>query len=198
MSQKTVDFYFDIGSPAAYLAWTQMPALIKDTGAKLNSIPFLLGGVFKATGNASPVTIPAKGKWLMGDLQRWAQQYAIAPLKMPATFPINTLPLMRALVGMQMRHPQRYQALGDALYAGMFEQGLDMGDQSVLGAVLTKAGFDPAQVFALTQDAEVKAQLMANTEQAIQRGAFGAPSFFVDGALFWGQDRLQFVRQALL
>jgi 2-hydroxychromene-2-carboxylate isomerase len=198
MSQKTVEFYFDIGSPAAYLAWTQMPALIQNTGATLNSIPILLGGVFKATGNASPVTIPAKGKWLIGDLQHWAKHYAIPPLKMPAVFPINTLALMRAMVGMQMHHPQRYQALGDALYAGMFEHGLDMGDPSVLGHVLSQAGFDPAQVFALTQNAEVKAQLMANTEQAIQRGAFGAPSFVVNGELFWGQDRLQFVRQALL
>ena len=195
---KTLDFYFDIGSPAAYLAWTQIPKLVQETGAQLRSLPFLLGGAFKATGNASPVTIPAKGKWLIRDLQHWAAQYGLPPIKMPASFPVNTLPFMRAMIGIQMHDAARYQALGDALYVGMFVDGLDMNDPAVVGTVLAKAGFDPAAIMAITQEPEVKAKLMANTDAAIAAGAFGAPSFVVDGELFWGQDRLHFVRSALL
>jgi 2-hydroxychromene-2-carboxylate isomerase len=195
---KSCDFYFDIGSPAAYLAWTQIPKLAQETGAQIHLIPFLLGAVFKATGNTSPVFIPAKGQWLIGDLQRWAKHYGIAALKMPPSFPVNTLPFMRALVGTQMRDPARFQALGDALYVGMFEQGLDMNDMNVVATVLSKAGFDPAAIMALTQDAEVKARLVSNTEAAIKAGAFGAPTFVVNGELFWGQDRMRFVTEALL
>ena len=195
---KTLDFYFDIGSPAAYLAWTQVPALVKETGAKLNSLPFLLGGAFKATGNASPVTIPAKGKWLIRDLQHWAAHYGLPPIIMPANFPVNTLPFMRAMIGVQMHQPDRYQALGDALYAGMFVDGLDMNDMNVVGQVLAKAGFDPSAIMAMTQDPMIKAKLIANTDAAIAAGVFGAPSFVVDGELYWGQDRMHFVRKALL
>ena len=194
---KTVDFYFDIGSPAAYLAWTQMPKLAADTGATVNPIPFLLGGVFKATGNASPVTIPAKGKWLTGDLALWAQQYGLAPLNMPPVFPVNTLPFMRAAVAMQMKEPARFAPLVDALYGGMFRDGLNMTDLAIVGGVLAKAGFDPMAVMALTNEPEVKAKLIANTEEAVRRGAFGAPTFFVGEQLFWGQDRLSFVKAAL-
>ena len=195
---KTLDFYFDIGSPAAYLAWTQVPALVKETGAKLNSLPFLLGGAFKATGNASPVTIPAKGKWLIRDLQHWAAHYGLPPIIMPANFPVNTLPFMRAMIGVQMHQPDRYQALGDALYAGMFVDGLDMNDMNVVGQVLAKAEFDPSAIMAMTQDPIIKAKLIANTDAAIAAGVFGAPSFVVDGELYWGQDRMHFVRKALL
>ena len=195
---KTVDFYFDIGSPAAYLAWTQMPKLVAETGATLNCVPFLLGGVFKATGNASPVTIPAKGKWLRRDLQKWSDIYGLAPIKMPPNFPVNTLPFMRALVGTQMRDTAHFQALGDALYSGMFVHGLDMNDMAVVASVLTRAGFDPAAIMALTQEPDVKAQLIANTEAGVAAGCFGAPSFVVNGELFWGQDRLHFVKAALL
>ena len=194
---KAVDFYFDIGSPAAYLAWTQMPKVTAETGATVNAIPFLLGGVFKATGNASPVTIPAKGKWLTGDLALWAHEYGLPALNMPPVFPVNTLPFMRAAVAMQMKEPTRFAPLVDALYAGMFRDGLDMTDLQVVGGVLAKAGFDPMAVMALTNEPEVKAKLVANTEEAVRRGAFGAPTFFVGDQLFWGQDRLGFVRRAL-
>lgn len=102
---KTVEFFFDVGSPAAYLAWTQLPRIAAETGATLVWRPMLLGGVFKATGNASPVTIAAKGRWLMADLARWAARYGVA-LNIPADFPVNTLALMRGAAGMQLRHPQ--------------------------------------------------------------------------------------------
>ena len=195
---KTLDFYFDIGSPAAYLAWTQIPKLVQETGAQLRSLPFLLGGAFKATGNASPVTIPAKGKWLIRDLQHWATEYGLPRIKMPASFPVNTLPFMRAMIAVQMHDASRYQLLGDALYAGMFVDGLDMNDPAVVGQVLAKAGFDPAAIGAMTQEPEIKAKLIANTDAAIAAGVFGAPSFVVDGELYWGQDRMHFVRKALL
>jgi 2-hydroxychromene-2-carboxylate isomerase len=195
---KTFDFYFDIGSPAAYLAWTQMPKLEKETNAQANYVPFLLGGVFKATGNQSPVMIPAKGKWLRADLAQWAQQYGIAPVKMPPQFPVNTLNFMRALCAVQQHEPERFQALGTALYEGMFKHGLAMNEPEVVGQVLAQAGFNPTKLMEMSQAPEVKAALAANTEAAIAAGAFGAPSFVVNGHLFWGQDRMEFVRRALL
>ena len=113
---KTLEFFFDFGSPASFLAYTQLPRLIEQTGATLQLRPMLLGAVFKATGNASPVSVPAKGRWMGQDLQRWAQRYGVVFAFNPA-FPINTLTLMRGAVGLQMRQPERLRAYCDAVFA---------------------------------------------------------------------------------
>ena len=107
---KTVEFYFDLGSPATYLAYTQLPKICAQTDARLVYIPILLGGVFKATGNASPATVPAKGRYMFQDLDRYAKRYGV-PLKFNPHFPINTLMLMRAVTGMQLHHPERFHRL---------------------------------------------------------------------------------------
>ncbi|MHC8301006.1 2-hydroxychromene-2-carboxylate isomerase [Pseudomonas sp. ZS1P83] len=193
---KTVEFYFDLGSPATYLAYTQLPKICEQTNSQLIYKPMLLGGVFKATGNASPATIPAKGRYMFQDLDRYAKRYGV-PLKFNPHFPINTLMLMRAITGMQLRHPERFQAFIDCLFHALWVEGRDLDDPATVATVLTQSGFDPNEVLALTADEEVKATLKDNTETAVQRGVFGAPSMFVDNQLFFGQDRLDFVLEAL-
>jgi 2-hydroxychromene-2-carboxylate isomerase len=193
---KTVEFYFDLGSPATYLAYTQLPKICEQTDSQLIYIPILLGGVFKATGNASPATIPAKGRYMFQDLDRYAKRYGV-PLKFNPHFPINTLMLMRAVTGMQLRHPGRFQAFIDCLFHALWVEGRSLDDLATVASVLTQNGFDPNEVLALTADEEVKATLKDNTETAVQRGVFGAPSMFVDNQLFFGQDRLDFVLEAL-
>ncbi|MEJ5061742.1 MULTISPECIES: 2-hydroxychromene-2-carboxylate isomerase [unclassified Pseudomonas] len=193
---KTVEFYFDLGSPATYLAYTQLPKICEQTDSHLVYIPILLGGVFKATGNASPATIPAKGRYMFQDLDRYAKRYGV-PLKFNPHFPINTLMLMRAITGMQLRHPERFAAFIDCLFKALWIEGRSLDDPATVAAVLAQNGFDPNEVLALTADEEVKALLKDNTEKAVQRGVFGAPSMFVGNQLFFGQDRLDFVLEAL-
>ena len=194
--QNTVEFFFDFGSPTTYLAHTQLPQLALDTGAKVVYRPMLLGGVFKATGSASPVTVPAKGRWMGADIARFATRYGV-PFAHNPHFPINTLTLMRGATGIQMRDPQALMRYVDAVFQAMWVQPRNMGDPAVLGEVLAAAGFGTEAFMALVSDPEVKAQLVATTEEAVARGAFGAPTFFVGEQLFFGQDRLDFVRQAL-
>ena len=193
---KTVEFYFDLGSPATYLAYTQLPKICEQTDSRLVYIPMLLGGVFKATGNASPATIPAKGLYMFQDLDRYAKRYGV-PLKFNPHFPINTLMLMHAVTGMQLRHPERFQAFIDCLFKALWVEGRSLDDPATVASVLTQNGFDPNEVLALTADEDVKAALKDNTEKAVQRGVFGAPSMFIDNQLFFGQDRLDFVIEAL-
>ena len=193
---KTLEFFFDFGSPATYLAYTQLPALCAATGTQLVYQPMLLGGVFKATGNASPITVPAKGRYMFDDLARYARRYNV-PLKFNPHFPINTLMLMRAVTGIQLHQPERFDDFVDCLFRALWVEGRHLGDPEVVAAVLAEHGFDPEKVLALANDDAVKAALKDNTEQAVKRGVFGAPSMFVGSQLFFGQDRLEFVREAL-
>lgn len=194
---KSVEFYFDFGSPTTYLAWTQLPAICTATGATLVYRPMLLGGVFQATGNASPVTIPAKGRFMLQDLQRFAKRYQV-PLQFNPNFPINTLTLMRVATALQMHQPQRFEAFVAAMFKAIWVDALNMGDPAVVAKVLENNGFDPDQLLQLAGDPQVKDALKTGTESAVKRGVFGAPSMFVGEELFFGQDRLDFVREALL
>ena len=196
MSDKTVEFFFDFGSPASYLAWTQLPAICSAAGATLAYRPMLLGGVFQATGNASPVTVPAKGKYMLTDLARFARRYGV-PMRFNPHFPINTLALMRGAVGLQLRDAGRFDGYVTAVFRAMWVEGRNMGDPAVVAEVLAQAGLDPQSILALTGDPAVKDALKAATEEAVGRGAFGAPTMFVGGQMFFGQDRLDFVREAL-
>ena len=196
MSERTVEFFFDVGSPTTYLAYTQLPALAATCGARVIWRPMLLGAVFKATANASPVTVPAKGRWMLADMQQWARRYGVVLTHNPH-FPINTLTLMRGAVGMQMREPEAFPRYLDLMFNAMWREPRNLGDAEVLAQVLRDGGFDPAHVAALTAEPEVKAKLIANTEEAVARGAFGAPTFFVGERMYFGQDRLEFVREAL-
>ena len=193
---KTIDFYFDFGSPATYLAWTQLAAIAKNAGAQLNYCPMLLGAVFQATGNSSPVMIPAKGRWMLADLTRFSQRYGVT-FRFPPNFPLNTLQLMRAATAVQMNAPERFDDFLATIFTAMWVKGLNLADSEVVATVLVAAGFDPAQVLAWSQEQAVKDQLRTTTEAAIAKGVFGAPSMFVGDQLFFGQDRLDFVIEAL-
>lgn len=193
---KTFDFYFDFGSPAAYLAFTQLPKLQADTQSTAIYKPMLLGGVFQATGNQSPATIPAKGKYTFVDFSRYAKRYGVIHNRNPH-FPINTLMLMRGAVGLQRTKPEQFLAYCDAVFKAIWVDSLNMNDPVVLAVALSSKGFEPASLMALCGEQATKDALKALTEEAVSRGVFGAPTFFVEGEMFWGQDRLDWVREAL-
>ena len=156
----------------------------------------LLGGVFKATGNASPVTVPAKGRWMWDDIARWARRYGVTLATNPY-FPINTLTLMRGAVGLQMRQPGEFLRYVDVAFRAMWEKPCNLGGRARPGRPRRRRAFDAAVLRGLVGDPEVKAKLIANTEEAVARGVFGAPTMFVGDQMFFGQDRLEFVREAL-
>jgi 2-hydroxychromene-2-carboxylate isomerase len=191
---STLEFWFDYGSPASYLAWTQVPKLAARTGATIAYRPFLLGGVFKATGNRSPVEIPPKGAWLMADLARYAKRYGV-PFGLPPHFPINSLNLMRGAIAAD--NMGKLVPYSDAVYRAIFTEKRNMEDPVVIGTVLREAGLDPAALLAAIGTPEVKDRLRANTEEAVGRGVFGAPTFFVGKELHFGQDRMDFVEEEL-
>lgn len=192
----TVEFWFDVGSPAAYLAWRRLPLVCAEEGAAIAYRPMLLGGVFQATGNHSPMTVPAKARYMTADLARFAQRDG-TPFSHNPFFPINTLTLMRGAVGLQMQDEARMLRYVDAVYRAIWVEGRDMNDAAVVAAVLREADFDPQAVLALASDPDVKERLKAVTHEAVQRGVFGAPTFFVGDRMYWGQDRIDFVQQEL-
>jgi len=193
---KTVEFYFDVGSPSSYLAWTQLPKICADAGALLVYKPMLLGGVYQATGNASPATIPAKGRYTNMDYMRYAKRYGV-PLVMNPHFPIITLHLMRVATGVLLRAPDQLQNFLAATFKGLWIDALDLNQAELTSKMLADGGFPPAQVDALVNDPEVKAALRATTEEAVRRGVFGAPTTFVNDEMFFGQDRLDLIKEAL-
>ncbi len=188
-----IEFLFDVGSPTAYLAWHRLKTIAARTGAPVQPVPILLGGVFKATGGMPPGTVAAKGRWMNEDMQRWAARDGVT-LVMNPHFPVNTLVMMRILAGLQ--DDPRFAAVADTLFAGMWQQAQNMADPAVLAASLADGGHDVEQLLALAQSPEAKARLMANTEAAVARGVFGAPTCFVAGQMHFGQDRLDWVEAA--
>ena len=196
MTDKTIEFYFDFGSPAAYLAATQLPHIAADTGAALLWKPMLLGGVFQATGNHSPADIKPKGPYMNADLKRFARRYGVPFVHNPH-FPINTLLLMRGATGVQTQQPDRFADYVDAVFQAVWVDGKNMNDPATVGAVLQAAGFDAIELMALANAQPTKDQLKTATQDAVARGVFGAPTMFVGDEMFWGQDRLDFVREAL-
>jgi 2-hydroxychromene-2-carboxylate isomerase len=192
----TVEFFFDVGSPYSYLAYKALPAIAARTGATIAYRPMLLGGVFKATGNHSPAEIPAKGRWTSQDL-RWTAEYLGVPFERNPHFPVNTLMLMRGATGMQLRRPAEFLRYLDVVFDAMWVRPRNLNEPGEVGAALAAGGFDPQSVLALANDAEVKEALKRTTEEAVARGVFGAPSFFVGERMWWGQDRLDWVERAL-
>lgn len=188
------EFFFDFGSPASYLAATQLDGIAARTGADIVWRPMLLGGVFKSVGNQSPATVAAKGAWMQKDLARFAKRYG-APFAHNPFFPLDTLIMMRAAAAMELEGKLRPYA--DAMFRAMWVDGKNMNDPATVGAVLSAAGFDPAALLAAANSQPAKDRLRATTEEAVARGVFGAPSIFVGDALYFGQDRLDFVEEAL-
>ena len=195
---KKIEFWFDFGSPASYLAWCQLPKIAAAHGAEIVWRPMLLGGVFQAAGNRSPVEIPAKSRWMTEDLPRWAARYGVPYVRNPH-FPINTLTLMRGAVGLQMSQMQSnaFDLYMRTIFRAMWEEQRNLGDLVELAAVLGEADFDSATFLALVADPAVKEKLKSVTQEAVERGVFGAPTFFVDGQMHFGQDRLEFIAERL-
>ena len=195
---KDMEFLFDFGGPNSYLAHKMLPDLCARTGAELVYVPILLGGLFKLTNNQAPMMryaeTPAKQTYEMLEFDRFVNAHAI-PFKMNPRFPLNTLHVMRGAVA-----AQRLGCLApyvDAVMAAMWHDGAEISDLDVVRDVLDKAGLDSAALLTLAVDPEVKAELMANTEAAAKRGAFGVPTFFVGEEMFWGKERLGQVEAAL-
>jgi 2-hydroxychromene-2-carboxylate isomerase len=191
---KTVTFYFDYGSPATYLAWTQINNIIEEANATLTMIPMLLGGVFKETGNVSPATVPAKGKWMNNDLKKHAELYNVE-FNSNSFFPINTLNLMRGAIAAQ--NMDIFQKYSEAIFTGIWVKDLNLGDISILQDYLDKSDINTVKLFDLSQSDEVKTILIQNTKEAVAKGVFGAPTFLIGDELIFGQDRLNFLKLAL-
>ncbi len=192
---KTVEFYFDFGSPTAYLAYRRLMQFNAAYGLNIDYRPMLLGGVFKATGNTSPVTVPAKGRYMLEqDLPRFATRYGVDLLFNPH-FPLNTLTLMRGAIA--AHRLDCFEHYTDVVYRGVWAEGKNMGEEAVVIEVLTAAELDAEAILAKAGEDEVKASLIANTDAAVARGIFGAPTMFLDGEMYFGQDRLDFIEAAL-
>ena len=192
---KTVEFFYDFGSPTVYLAATQLPDIAASVGATIDWRPMLLGGVFKSTGNQSPVVVPAKAAYMNNDLKRFAKRYGV-PFRFNPHFPINTLALMRGAVAYQ-DDAVASSTYRDAIFMAIWVEARNLNEPDVIGQVLSDAGLDPAELMNRIGQQAVKDQLIANTEEAVNRGAFGAPTFFVGEQMFFGQDRLDFVTEVL-
>lgn len=193
-SGAVLDFYFDYGSPASYLAWTQVPAIARRTGAQVNYRPILLGGVFQATGNRPPAEVPAKGAWMLRDLAWFAARYGV-PFAWNPHFPVNTLALMRG--AMFARKEGFLAPYSDAVFRAMWVEGRNMADPGEVVRALAAARLDAARILAAAQDPEIKQALRAATDEAVARGVFGAPTFFVGEHMHFGQDRLPYVEELL-
>ena len=193
---KSVEFYFDLGSPYSYLAYYRLLQMAEQQEIQIVYKPILLGGVFKATGNRSPIEIPVKGVYSILDMQRWAEYYQI-PMQMNPHFPMNTLTLMRILTGVQLLHLEKFEQVLKLLFDAMFGTPQNLNEPTVLAEVLKPSGFSVEDIMSMVQSDVVKQKLITETEQAILRGIFGAPTFFVGDEMYWGQDRLHFVEQAL-
>lgn len=191
---RKLEFYFDVVSPTAYLAWTQLPALVERTGAELDYRPMFLGGVMASTGNRPPGTVEAKGRWMSADLARFSARYGV-PFQMNPAFPMNTLPIMRA--AMTWKDRPDFEAFLKTIFEAIWVDARDVAQEQVLTQALADGGLDPEVFWAAAKDPANKDALKANTDEAVARGVFGAPSFFVGEELHFGQDRLHFVESAL-
>lgn len=191
---KTVEILFDVGSPTAYLAWTQLPALLAETGADAIYTPILLGALFNASGNASPTDSAAKTAYILKDCARYAARQGV-PFKPNPHFPVNTLMAMRAITG-ALRDGLLEPVL-TAAFRAMWVDEANLADPNALETLAETAGVGVDRLVRWIGDDTVKAQLRANTDHAAQRGAFGAPTFFVGEEMFFGQDRMDWVKDRL-
>jgi 2-hydroxychromene-2-carboxylate isomerase len=191
-----LEFFFDYGSPYSYLADSRLPALAARSGAELAYRPMLLGGVFKATGNQSPAVQPCEAKRAYGflELRRWVAHLGV-PFGGNPHFPINTLLLMRTAVAAQ--HAGVFERFHRSVYPAFWVEGENLGDPDVIRRVVEREGIDARGLLEAAGSPHVKEELRASTEEAVARGAFGAPTFFVGDEMFFGNDRLDFVERAL-
>ncbi|HZN24778.1 MAG TPA: 2-hydroxychromene-2-carboxylate isomerase [Burkholderiales bacterium] len=194
-----VEFHFDFGSPNVYLSHVIIPRIEQRTGAKFVYVPILLGGVFKLTNNRSPVEsyagIRNKLPYERLETERFIKKHGIENYQFNPFFPVNTLALMRGAVAAQRLGV--FERYVDEMFRHMWAQPKDMDDPAVIGAALQESGFDAPKLMALAQDQTVKDELAANTSRSVERGTFGAPTFFVEDEIYFGKDRLRDVEEAI-
>lgn len=194
--KPTIEFYFDFGSPTSYLAWTQLPEMARSANAELVFRPILLGAVHKMTGNVSPAVVELKARWMGKDLQRFAKRYGV-PFSFNPFFPINTLKLMRAATASMLVGPDMFHQYLDIIFPALWVDQKNLGDPEVVIATLSAGGMDAGALFAMTEDPAVKERLKADTDAAVARGVFGAPTMFFGDQMYFGQDRLDFLSEDL-
>ncbi len=196
---KSFEFIFDVGGPNSYLAHRVLPDFCAAHGATATYVPVLLGGLFKATGNVAPMIryaeTPAKRNYELLEFHRFIAKHGLSKFAMNPSFPVNTLLLMRTIAGAS-QIGKRAEAIEVAM-AATWEDGLNMGEAEIIRAAYDAAGLDGGALMELANDPTVKAELVANTENAAARGAFGVPTFFVGDEIFWGKERLSQVAEAL-
>jgi 2-hydroxychromene-2-carboxylate isomerase len=185
-----LEFFYDYVSPYSYLADTQLGRL----DAEVRYRPMLLGGVMKATGNSPPKTVPAKGSYLDKDLKRWVDRYRV-PFRWNSVFPLNTVKALRIAIVAQRQG--WFGAVHARLFSAAWVENLDLSDDAVLASIIQAAGQDAGSVLEAIASDDIKAELRANSDEAVARGVFGAPTFFVGNEMFFGNDRLDFVREAI-
>lgn len=188
----SVEFHFDFGSPNAYLSHLVIPAIEARTGVKFEYVPVLLGGVFKATGNASPAVtlqgIKNKPEYGRIEMQRFLDKHNITTFKQNPHFPVNTLQIMRGAIYAQSQ--DYYERYIDEVYKHMWSEPKKMDEADVIQAALMESGLPADDIATGMQDPEVKQQLIANTEASVAKGTFGSPTFYVDDEIFFGKDKL--------
>jgi 2-hydroxychromene-2-carboxylate isomerase len=190
-------FLFDVGSPNAFLSHEAIPAIEKRTGAKFDYVPILLGGIFKSTNNKSPAEtlagIKNKREFHALETERFVKRFGVKPYTWNPFFPVNTLNLMRAAVAAQMEGV--FEKYVDAAFHHMWVEPKKMDDPDVAAKALASSGLDAAKLLTRSQDADVKAKLIENTQSAVERGAFGSPTFFVGTEMFFGKEQLREVEE---
>jgi 2-hydroxychromene-2-carboxylate isomerase len=194
-----VEFHFDFGSPNAYLSHLVLPSMEQRTGVKFQYVPVLLGGIFKATNNRSPMEslagIKNKPEYERLETERFLRGHRISTYKFNPFFPVNTLTLMRGAIAAQSLGV--FERYVDEVFRHMWADPKKMDDPEVLRAALEESGLDAARLIGLTQDPEIKNRLLENTQRSVAAGSFGAPTFFVGTEIFFGKDRLRDVEEAI-
>ena len=194
----SVEFFFDTASPYSYLASTQVGGLSDRTGATIEWRPFFLGGLFQSIGNATPATLAPRGRYMARDLRRWAKRYGV-PFNWPSRFPMNTIGAQRLLLAVQDDHGEEACGrLTAALFTAYWVDDRDLKDGEVLRDVAAGAGFDAEALLARTQEPAIKERLKGVTQEAEDRGVFGAPTFFFGEEMYFGNDRLLLLEDALM
>jgi 2-hydroxychromene-2-carboxylate isomerase len=190
----TVEFVYDFVSTPCHIAWKSLDSMVKAIGAEVVMTPVLCGGIFKAIGNPGPLAVPAKREWYARDLAMWAKRRGVSLVPSPYV-PIRSLPLMRGtFIAAERNETFRYV---DAVFDSIYVHGRNLSDMKVVEETLREAGLDVGAYLQGIERADIKQNLLRNTEDAIARRVFGVPTFFVDNELFFGQDRLEFVVEAL-
>jgi 2-hydroxychromene-2-carboxylate isomerase len=199
LTRTSVQFLFDVGSPNAFLSHEAIPAIEARTGVRFEYVPVLLGGIFKATNNKSPAETLAgvrnKREFHQVETERFVRRFGVKPYVMNPFFPVNTLNLMRGAIAAQFEGV--FEKYVDAAFHHMWTEPKKMDDPAVAQKALGESGLDAAKLFARAQDADVKTRLIENTQSAVERGAFGSPTFFVGSEMFFGKEQLREVEELI-